>query len=75
MEQVSKQQVILYGNVLPLCDAPDDRAVSCADLFQASAGKGLSRHEEIALHTGLKHGFLYQPLDEWLLPAVQWAQP
>lgn len=75
VEQLEQQQVTLYGNVLSIYEASDDLGGSCAGLFEASQGKGLARHEEIALHTGLKHGFLFKPMDEWLLPAVQWANP
>jgi len=35
---------------------------------------GLWDHEEIALHTGLAHGFIYRPLREWVEPATRWAE-
>jgi len=47
---------------------------SCAKLFALSEGKGLGRHSEIVLHVGTGHGILYKPLDEWILPTVQWAK-
>jgi hypothetical protein len=28
---------------------------------------------EILLDTGLRHGFLYRPLREWVEPVVDWA--
>jgi putative hemolysin len=71
--QLINDQVVLYGNVLSIYDAPDDLSGSCADLFTYSEGKGLGRHEEIVLNLGLGHGILYQPLDEWIKPVVEWA--
>jgi putative hemolysin len=71
--QLINDQVVLYGNVLSIYDASDDLSGSCADLFTFSEGKGLSRHKEIVLNLGLGHGILYQPLDEWVKPVVEWA--
>jgi putative hemolysin len=71
--QLINDPVVLYGNVLSIYDASDDLSGSCADLFTFSEGKGLSRHEEIVLNLGLGHGILYKPLDEWVLPVVEWA--
>lgn len=62
----------LHGNVLTIRDAVDEFSGSCQDLFAFSEIKGLGRHEEIVLHIGTGHGILYKPLDEWILPAVQW---
>jgi putative hemolysin len=67
------EQVVLYGNVLSIYDSADDLSGSCADLFAYSEGKGLSRHEEIVLQVGTGHGILYQPLDEWVMPVLEWA--
>ncbi len=33
------------------------------------------RHEELILNIGTGHGILYKPLDEWILPTVEWAEP
>lgn len=64
----------LYGNVLSIYDfAETDYAGSCKELFEFSEGRGLARHDELVLRVGTGHGILYQPLDEWILPAVQWA--
>lgn len=70
-----QDQTYLYGNVLSIYDSADlEYAGSCTDLFAASAANGgLSRHDEIVLNVGTGHGILYQPLDEWVLPTVQWA--
>jgi hypothetical protein len=68
-----QEQINLYGNVLSIYDSADDLAGSCQDLFTYSEGKGLSRHEEIVLDIGTGHGILYQPLDAWITPILQWA--
>jgi len=66
----------LSGNVLSIYDFADDEfSGSCKDLFTLSEGRGLGRHAEIVLQVGMGHGVLYQPHDEWILPAVQWANP
>ena len=64
----------LYGNVLAIYDIQDDEySGSCAELFELSAAEGLGQHDELLLHVGTGHGILYQPLDEWILPALEWA--
>lgn len=65
----------LYGNVLSIYDFADTEfAGSCNELFEYSESRGLARHDEIVLQVGSGHGILYQPLDEWIVPAVEWAQ-
>ena len=63
-----------HGNVLAIRDIADlDYSGSCEDLFLISEGKGLGRHEEIILQVGTGHGILFKPLDNWILPSVEWA--
>ena len=63
-----------HGNVLTIRDVADlEYSGSCEELFRTSEGKGLGRHEEIVLQVGTGHGILFKPLDEWVLPTVQWA--
>jgi hypothetical protein len=72
--QLYKQQnIYLYGNVLTVRDATDELSGSCQELFGFSAGK-IARHEELILNIGTGHGILYKPLDEWILPTVEWAE-
>ena len=54
-------------------DASDELAGSCQDLFAYSEGKGLAKKDEIVLQVGTGHGILYQPLDEWVIPVIEWA--
>jgi len=65
--------VSLSGNVLSIYDSSDIYAGSCMDLFEYSEGKGLSKADEILLEIGSGHGILYQPLEEWIKPTVDWA--
>jgi hypothetical protein len=73
VEDFMQAQVFLFGNVLSIYDSSDDFAGSCQDLFSFSDGKGISKYDEVVLEIGTGHGILYKPLDEWILPTVQWA--
>lgn len=59
-----------YGNILSIYEA-SDQAGSCNAVILSS--KGLSHFKELKLNTGLKHGFLYKPLSEWIEPCLQWS--
>jgi hypothetical protein len=74
LEGILPAGVNLYGNVLSIYDSSDDFAGSCQALFSFSEGKGISRYDEVVLEIGTGHGILYQPLDAWVNPAVQWAK-
>lgn len=63
--------VNLHGNVLSIYER-SDVAQSCSD-YRADA-TGIRDWKEVELNTGLKHGFLYRPLPEWVDPAVAWAR-
>lgn len=69
-----RDQIFLFGNVLSIYDSVDEFAGSCEELFALSEGKGISRYDEIVLNIGTGHGILYKPLDEWMLPTVEWAK-
>jgi hypothetical protein len=71
---MKQNNMFLHGNVLAIRDSVDELSGSCQELFTFSEGKGLARHDEIVLHVGTGHGILYKPLDEWLIPAVEWAR-
>jgi hypothetical protein len=74
VEYLRQNRITLYGNILSIYDSVDEFAGSCQELFSISKGKGISRHEEIVLSVGTGHGVVYHPLDEWILPTVQWAE-
>lgn len=62
--------VNLHGNVLSIYEE-SDLARSCQK-FQADA-TGLGEYQELQLHTGLQHGFIYRPMKEWVDPVIAWA--
>jgi len=59
-----------YGNILSIYEK-SDVAGSCQQLKKKA--KGINHYKEIEINTGLKHGFLYRPLPEWIHPAREWA--
>jgi len=73
VRRLIEEGVFLTGNVLSIYDSADGYAGSCQELFSFSAGKGISIYDEIVLDLGAGHGVLYQPLEEWIIPAVRWA--
>lgn len=73
VDAFKQEQILLHGNVLSIYDSSDETAGSCQELFSFSEGKGISQYEEIVLNVGTGHGILYQPLDDWIIPSIQWA--
>ena len=63
--------VNMHGNFLSIYEK-SDLAQSCQE-FRADAG-GIGEWKEVELNTGLKHGFIYRPMKEWIEPTVAWAQ-
>jgi hypothetical protein len=61
------------GNILSIYEQSDVIGKSCEPL-KVKAGKDVVHYKEIELHTGLKHGFLFKPMDEWMQPAIRWAK-
>lgn len=73
VEELKQNKITLSGNVLSVYDSADELAGSCQELFSFSEGTGISKHNEIVLNVGTGHGILYKPLDEWVIPVMQWA--
>lgn len=65
-------EIQFCGNILSVYEKSDDIGHSCAK-FEKATGLKISHYKEIELNTGLKHGFLYKPLPEWIKPAIKWA--
>jgi hypothetical protein len=59
--------------VLSIFDYKDQYAGSCKELFSFSVGKGINQYDEVVLQIGTGHAILYQPLDAWILPVIEWA--
>jgi hypothetical protein len=73
IKELKQNEISLYGNVLSIYDSTDDLAGSCQELFSFSEGKGISKYNEVVLNVGTGHGFLFKPLDEWIIPVIEWA--
>ena len=63
--------VDLHGNVLFISER-SDLPGSCKR-FRDDA-TGVHDYKAIEVNTGLRHGFLYSPMNEWIDPSVAWAQ-
>jgi hypothetical protein len=59
-----------YGNILSIYEKSDG-AGTCLSLKNESTG--INHYKELELTTGLRHGFLYKPLSEWINPTLKWA--
>lgn len=64
-------EIRLCGRILSIYEASDTIGSSCAGIFE-DANCHLDTYE-IRLDTGLRHGFIYHPLDEWMKPVISWA--
>ncbi len=65
-------EINFCGNILSVHEKSDATAGSCLKLKDKSLNK-VSRFKEIELNTGLKHGFLFKALQEWIQPCIAWA--
>lgn len=65
-------EIQFCGNILSIYEKSDDIGHSCSK-FKNSSRLTISHYKEIEINTGLKHGFLYKPLKEWIEPAIKWA--
>lgn len=73
IESFRQDEINLNGNILSIYDSEDKFAGSCDELISISDGGGISGYDEIVLDVGTGHGILYKPLNEWMMPAVEWA--
>jgi len=60
------------GNILTIYEKSDPFGVS-AKVRAENSTCDIKHFKEIQLNTGLRHGFLFKPLDEWIKPTVKWA--
>lgn len=61
------------GNILTIYEKTDKYGVSALKRKETSTCR-IKHFKEIELNTGLKHGFLFKPLKEWIKPSVEWAK-
>ena len=61
----------LYGNILGIYEKSDPIAGNnYLPLIKRSSG--VNKFKEIELDTGLGHGIVFKPLDEWVIPVKEW---
>jgi hypothetical protein len=66
-------EINFCGNILSIYEKSDVIGESCQTIKERSTN-AVSRYKEIELNTGLKHGFLFKALQEWIQPSIQWAK-
>lgn len=70
---ITNSDISISGNVLSIYETSDPIGSSCSQLKEHSKKNALAHFSEIALHTGLQHGYFYRPIPEWLNPVLKWA--
>jgi len=60
------------GNILTIYEATDSFGVSAVERKKSSSCN-IKHFKEIELQTGMRHGFLFKPLKEWIIPTIEWA--
>jgi hypothetical protein len=66
----ARYPVDLYGKILSIYEKSDPGAGSCNTIKKSS--NGIKKYKEIELTTGKQHGFIYRPLEEWIVPVTAW---
>ncbi|MCL6220344.1 alpha/beta hydrolase [Zunongwangia pacifica] len=61
------------GNILTIYEKSDPFGVSVMERKNNSTCH-IENFKEIALNTGMGHGFLFKPLQEWMEPTIKWAK-
>lgn len=69
---VAIPEINFCGNILNIYETSDPFGVSALKRKETSTCK-ISHYKDLELNTGLQHGFLFQPIDEWILPTIKWA--
>ncbi|MEA2462432.1 MAG: hypothetical protein QOJ98_179 [Acidobacteriota bacterium] len=61
------------GRLLSVREESDVPSSDCPAWSGAGTDPARLRARELVLATGLRHGFLYRPLPEWVEPVAEWA--
>lgn len=59
----------LHGHFLSIIESSDPHG-TCSAIFEGR--RQHSSYQEITLHTGLSHGFIYKGHKEWIDPILHW---
>ncbi len=60
------------GNILTIFEKSDPFGVSAIKRIENSSCQ-IKNFKEIEINIGLRHGFLFKPLKEWMVPTIKWA--
>jgi len=60
------------GNILTIYDKSDTYGVSAAERKLTSTCN-IQDFKEIEINTGMGHGFLFKPMEEWIEPTIKWG--
>lgn len=66
-------EINFCGNILTIYEKTDPFGVS-AVARKENTTCDIPHFKEIEINTGLRHGFLFRPLKEWILPTIKWAK-
>jgi len=70
---VNIPEINFCGNILTIYEKTDPLGVSAIERKENSTCE-IKHFKEIELNTGMRHGFLFKPLKEWIEPTVKWAK-
>ena len=66
-------EINFCGNILTIYEKTDPFGVSALERKKISNCE-IKHFKEIELNTGMRHGFLFKPLKEWIEPTIKWAK-
>lgn len=73
-DYIEEEQIwSLQGRILGIYEASDQLAGKNFNHWIARSEKAIA-FEQLQLQTGLGHGFIYQPLSEWIEPLRKWIE-
>ena len=72
-DMVTIPDINFCGNILNIHERSDAFGVSAEKRVKSSTCN-IKNYKELELDTGLGHGFLFQALDEWLVPSINWSK-
>lgn len=61
------------GNILTVYEKTDPYGVSALRRKENSTCE-INHFKEIELNTGMRHGFIFKPIKEWIEPTIKWAK-
>ncbi len=70
----SQNNWVLHGNILAFYEESDQIAGKSYQYWINQKNREYKSFKQIKLETGLGHGFLYRPIDEWVKPTKAWIQ-